>query len=366
VLHPTSIVFNNIAHEVNLSEQSQGSYLFNDLPNSITLKHGQTEETVFIDTQSINKQILSVHLGSTEIRTIRVEVAKIKSPLSIEHVIQDGAYTLVKQTDSQDPNSYTKLEKTDSSIALEAKHGSLEATFYKDNLYHQGSYILFANASYTSGLPVNFYVDNPSENKPELDTKFSKKAQQNVIVVPKTEDYFTGYGFHFIVKSIGHETAKSTLESIDLYPFPSATIKGIILRKETSNLPETGEKLPVSFRKLNGALYQTDTDINEGYLVFSQSYDPGWKAYSLATGNWQLATGLKEFFPFIFGKELQNHVLVNNWENGWLLDNQDKSGRDKTIVIVYLPQYLEYIGFGVLGITAVLLAVTTIFKKVSS
>ena len=47
-------------------------------------------------------------------------------------------------------------------------------------------------------------------------------------------------------------------------------------------------------------------------------------------------------FPFLFGKEIKDHVLVNNWANGWLLPNDTNT---YSLVIVFLPQYLEYFGF---------------------
>ena len=89
-------------------------------------------------------------------------------------------------------------------------------------------------------------------------------------------------------------------------------------------------------------------------LVLSQSFDKGWKAYEMKCQNSQpkadrpLAEKFKcqiQFFlPFLFGRELRDHVLVNNWENGWKLSDN----KENTIIIVYLPQYLEYIGFALL------------------
>jgi hypothetical protein len=62
-----------------------------------------------------------------------------------------------------------------------------------------------------------------------------------------------------------------------------------------------------------------------------------------------------ENFPFLFGNEVKNHVLVNNWENGWILSNKEQSN----LVIVYLPQYLEYLGFIIL-----LLPIIVVFLRI--
>ena len=52
----------------------------------------------------------------------------------------------------------------------------------------------------------------------------------------------------------------------------------------------------------------------------------------------------EHIFPFIFEKELKEHVMVNNWENGWILDQTTRK-LDNQITIIYLPQLLEYLGF---------------------
>ena len=90
---------------------------------------------------------------------------------------------------------------------------------------------------------------------------------------------------------------------------------------------------------------------NDSILVLSESFDRGWKAYD--TGDSGQETGVKKtlasIFPFIFGKEVKSHVLVNNWANGWILDNKQQTSNNK-LTLVYLPQYLEILGLLFLGI----------------
>jgi len=71
--------------------------------------------------------------------------------------------------------------------------------------------------------------------------------------------------------------------------------------------------------------------------VLSQSFNSGWKAYGVNKLNF-----VSEIFPFAFGKEIKQHILVNNWENGWILEPKNDN---RNIIIIYLPQYLEYLGF---------------------
>jgi len=87
---------------------------------------------------------------------------------------------------------------------------------------------------------------------------------------------------------------------------------------------------------------------------------------------------VNSYFPFLFGEELKDHVLVNNWANGWKLSknqlsivcSQSKSKLNQLstnckqpikIVIVFWPQYLEFLGFGFLFIGIIF--IVKIMKK---
>ena len=79
-------------------------------------------------------------------------------------------------------------------------------------------------------------------------------------------------------------------------------------------------------------------------IYLSQSYHPGWKAYEIKCQNSKLKCQIYSFFPFIFGKEIKEHVLVNNWANGWRLEEPPKPANQSTLIIIFLPQYLEFLG----------------------
>lgn len=116
--------------------------------------------------------------------------------------------------------------------------------------------------------------------------------------------------------------------------------------------------------------------------MLSQSYDPMWKAYEVT----ECKLGfLCTWLPYVFGKEIQEHVLVNNWANGWKIDSDNsntwtpdqvrgdtKNVQDdptsprlrgarqnempqRTIVLFFLPQLLQWIGLLVLPIPFLLL-----------
>ncbi len=85
---------------------------------------------------------------------------------------------------------------------------------------------------------------------------------------------------------------------------------------------------------------KTLTLSNSKTLILSQAYHPGWVAFTLDTGSWKLET--------------LEHVLVNNWANGWQLDPKTLTlSNSKTLYIFFWPQLLEYLGFGMLAGTTI-------------
>lgn len=73
------------------------------------------------------------------------------------------------------------------------------------------------------------------------------------------------------------------------------------------------------------------------YLVLPQSHDSGWLAFYF--------NGLKPVF-------LKDHVLVNNWANGWNLSQlEDQSTNELKIYILFWPQLLEFTGLALIPLT---------------
>jgi len=106
------------------------------------------------------------------------------------------------------------------------------------------------------------------------------------------------------------------------------------------------------------------TSSESATLILSQSYDEGWKAWEINTNNPiiklsnnPMKTWLFETIPFLFGTEIKEHVMVNNWANAWLLPSEQESNTsslarpaERTIVLFFWPQMLEYLGFVLLPV----------------
>ena len=336
VINPKQIIFQNVKNQIVEINSTEESYLLANTINTIQLKSGNQTEYITFDTTT-TPAATYLPLAETSIKSLQIIFPKIHDALSAENLVEQNQYQIKQLPQFSPCCTVSKNIKIDTNgLTITAKDTQIDTSFAIPYLYHQASYIIFAKTAYKSGLPINFYVDNPFENRSEFETRLSTTNANNVITLSPTENYYQGYGLHFIVKSLGTETAKSSIQNVSIYPFPKAFMTGLSL---VNPALENGNfnKKPLVFQKINDSLYSVTLVSDNSYLILSQSFDSGWKAYTVSK-----LSLLTETLPFLFGTEIKDHVLVNNWENGWLLNGD---AENSNVIIVFLPQYLEYLGF---------------------
>lgn len=180
--------------------------------------------------------------------------------------------------------------------------GTICETFSFSELNENSAYILGLESENISGLPLKICLEEDTTKKCVLEEELSsfKKMDTDYFIIPQYNN--TG-GYRLILRniSIGNVESINRLKTIKIVAFPFSYLQNIkILNKDSSN----------------------KTDV----LVFNQAYEKNWVAY-------------------LSGKRLKKHVLVNNWANGWVVDDNVNI---KDVKIVFWPQYLEYLGFALL------------------
>lgn len=216
---------------------------------------------------------------------------------------------LAKQIDKEKKDCSTKksrfLDKKilkDGGIDILEYHsieGTICETFSFSELNENSAYILGLESENISGLPLKICLEEDTTKKCVLEEELSsfKKMDNDYFIIPQYNN--TG-GYRLILRniSIGNVESINRLKTIKIVAFPFLYLQNIkILNKENFN----------------------KTDV----LVFDQAYEKNWSAYLL-------------------GKKLKEHVLVNNWANGWVVDDKVDINDVK---IIFWPQYLEYLGF---------------------
>ncbi len=217
-------------------------------------------------------------------------------------------------------------------------------------LKHNLGYMLVIESRNKEGLPLRFCVKNLYSDLCGLydEVGRQKEFKKDVYFIAPSGDAL-GYGLSIDNLSFGNYESVNDLASVALIPFPYGTLSGMY--------SGSAQKAPIA-------------------LSYS-SYHPGWKAYQIPNSPSSVKTSagkqfpISKLLPFLFGRELRDHVLVNNWANGWVLpkgsqltvdssrpnSEQRTVNSEQSIVIVFWPQYLEYIGFFILVITFIMIVV---------
>ncbi len=247
-------------------------------------------------------------------------------------------HKISKKVISKDKNNY---------IQYESEEGIACDHFSYVNLTQNQGYLLLVTSRNVQGLPLTMCVLNQTSKHCDLYTNLSKSSQftTDKFLIPPMQNNEKGYDIN--IASLGIKGTKSIndLASIQFIPIPYYFLSKM----------EDGPKQAVSQRASienqideNPSFYSiklSSNQVKNSILVFSKSYETGWSAYEMVNSKWPIVNRLKLVFPFIFGKELKNHVMVNNWENGWTLDNSSMINGQSSIVIIFLPQYLGHLGF---------------------
>lgn len=193
-------------------------------------------------------------------------------------------------------------------LQLEAVNANNCLGFWMPHLPHELSYLITLENRNLEGRSLRFWLENYNSRKPDLEIQTSQAQDfaTYYFIQPPMEKDGLGYGFHFDNISIGQERAINDLGQVTVQPVPYKFLTGIFFEKEKAK---------------------------RQVLVFPQSFDKNWVAY-------QATNQVSRIVPFL-GQKINSHVLVNNWANGWVLEETNND----PIVIVFWPQYFEYFGF---------------------
>lgn len=226
----------------------------------------------------------------------------------------------------------------DEFLRLESINNRACLSFGLPNLPHKDAYIIAIESRHVSGRPLLISIINQTAKHLELENYLSVDPDWNTqyFILPPLSPDGLGYNPYISNDSIGDQKTVNDIKSLRIYTFPYADLVHI----------DTGGELPPQGRALNSqlsvshpnpAFYKVILDgswVEPGMtntLILSQSHDPGWLAYDATN---------KRF--------LKNHVLVNNWSNGWILPTNKVTNNQLTVYLFFWPQLLQFLGFALL------------------
>ncbi|HUV46938.1 MAG TPA: hypothetical protein VMW29_02270 [Candidatus Bathyarchaeia archaeon] len=393
---PKEIVFQvkedygNLVFESDLPQNFGSANLFLDLSNKTEftiINPPNYGESIIVSPQIyINDQLLFKPEKDEDWQELTVKIPQVNDPAKIKIVLpkndllkynnQQDEEFLNQRNDACERNSngsaQMKLQVVNGQnlIVLDSQNSENCIKANLPYLEHRFGYLFnLKTENITPNRGWRFNIFNKTIEKSNLDIYLDndgKKHSYYLVLSPKNI-YGLGYTLYFNNISQGREKVVNSLENVNVYQIPYRFLKNIklispdfkpsITNYSITQLLDVKHPNP-SFYKIilsdvatavhdPGSLDSSILDRNTT-LVLSQSFNPGWKAFYF------------QGKPFLSRPTfLKDHILVNNWQNGWVLNSSNLNPSNLTIYLFFWPQLLEYLGFALF----ILLTCILIFKR---
>lgn len=327
---------------------------------------------------SVDKEI---NLSESEESILKIRVPKIYGLFSYENIgsgdlDNSRAYDCDKLRRGHLNNTLVK-EYGEKYLRITTLNTNGCLNYELDVLSHKFAYLLTVNHRNIKGNPLLIGINNQSSTRADQETILPEgKTKENdfqtsLFIIPPMEEYARGYTIRFENDSIGKVETVNDIGKLTVNPIPYRLITGIKLINGINNRlsrfidPETIEVIhpnPNIYEiKIRDEEFLQDKN---RILILSQSFHPGWQAYRINCQSESVFCRIKQFLPPLFFPKLKNHMLINNWENGWLLDEElvDKV-KFGDYIIIFTPQYIQYLGYGLTVLTVMVVFMGSLIKK---
>lgn len=336
----------------------------NDLSNTkllLTVDKGAPEQTVSRLTVRSQQAISESNLTSSFFKeTIPKSFRTVTIP-----TVTDPNYFIIATDNSDFKNgcntsqgvSTKKYDPQNNWYEYSSTAGSFCDYFSFPNLPHSLSYLVYVKSKNKNGLPMNICITNYTSRRCDIYSKLSKfsKSSNDIFFLPQSDPTGTGYDINLENVGIKGTPATNFLYSITFVPISYSLLSNI----QTGN--EKIQEFPghISSKTLYNPLFITAEATNSPTLLtLSYAYNEGFHAYSVSC-NEGIFCAFSYLLRPLFGNELA-HVEISSWKNGWIVPHAG------TVLVIFLPQYLEYLGiFALVIIMSILITypITNHFLK---
>jgi len=361
VYYPFRSLFTNRSQtelEFNIKETPEYFIFQHTLPEPLPDYHLELpqlkQELIWINPQALSQQKLFTPEIRYDGRQIQAFVPKVTGyySTSIDSATQPQTQTpknCNRFSQGINQNQVIKTNNTNLLRLTSINSYNCSPSFFLPNLPHQLAYLITAKTRNIQGKSLLFWLENLNTNKQNLDIYLpqEKTLTTSYFIQPPMEKDGLGYTLHFDNISIGQVKTINDLGKIQVNPIPYHFLTNLSLKPPTPNLPPQTKTLKTNHP--NPSLYSIPINqlthlLQENtLLILSQSYHPGWQAY-------QLKQKTPNLLAPLLGKKIPTHLLINNWENGWQINNinTNQSNQPQKLVIIFLPQFLQYLGIAFL------------------
>lgn len=233
---------------------------------------------------------------------------------------------------------------TSDSVRLTTRGNRGCMSFGLPNTPHTDGYLVLVESRHIEGRPILFSLINKTARHTEIETYLptDNELVTSAFILPPLATDGVDYTVYVTNDATGAEQTVNDLGRIHVYRLEYEDLVQTMVTSGDIQIGPTRVDVIKTVTHPNPSLYEIKIERKEqGVLVLSQAFHDGWIALQ-KTDTWP-------FFQPIGG-----HVLINNWKNGWKLP-QTMNDSPLTIYVLFWPQILEFLGFGLTAIPFILL-----------
>lgn len=320
------------------------------------------------DTYNLDIAALFSQFSSAEIISLNIELHQITTTIPVSEILaEDFSYgrgnPKATNCDLFGRGEVSKRMLFSGALLYEASDDGSSCDFfdYRKVAYDQ-SYLLRLRGYNLEGQGLRLYLRNQTTGKTDLEHILNQPEFDQAFALPGRPLNGRGYTINLESKSYERFVSRNQVSEVSLWPVPLKWLSLVALGGGENQ--GVGGAMITSNLRINNSSYLVNLDNNLidnlNNTKLSQAFDPGWIAYAFEGDS---VPWIQRWLPFLGGERLEQ-VRVNGWSNGWIVDsNKQQATSDKpaesaqedtfTVVIIYWPQYLQWIGFGVLGLAVV-------------
>lgn len=211
------------------------------------------------------------------------------------------------------------VKKTENGLLLSSRNDPQCLNWHYADIDLTKSYVLELIYKNVNGHPLTVSAFNKNNKYFFKKLSGSREWTREEILVPAylTAPGRAGLTIQIRNPSFNQFLTTNEIESIKLFLAES---------KERVIPPEQDKRYLTTKSSIFWYKIETKGVERDDFLVVPQSFDKGWVAWS--------------------GGKILPHFEVNNWANGWEVDENLEG---KTVYVFFWPQMLQFLGFGMLG-----------------
>jgi hypothetical protein len=355
----SSLVCSNLKLDLNTLKVENNSLKYNLIGSNTYVKSNKYISDIFVNNLDLNNEIRMSN--ETE---VRFDLSNDKYDLISNRDFKSGLWMNEIATCNNLFDNIDIVTNTTKGLSIISNEKPV-CIFQKiQNPINQSDYegvikLRYKNEKEVSPPTLNIYSEKSKENIFSIDLNNINSLETKYSI--KSEIDFLGYTTVYVhINDLSNLDSNSYLYLVmnpnnEYFQTNISELRFIKIPKEINDIKLITSSYENKDFEINTQQYKSyffgtlvklkDVKSDSKIINFNSNFNRNWKLITFKKG---------ELLPYISPEN--NHVMVNDWSNGWIIENTNKSDN---VWIVYIPQLLYLIGIflSVIAIITLLLIV---------